>query len=75
MPRCIACGDTLDIGQVVFRTRQTRCYVFQGDADDLRNGLKFHTRDGVLLEADVEAVVVPMDEDAATWTPPRREGG
>jgi len=69
MATCKACGDALT--NPVFRTREPKCYVFQGDAGDFRNGIKLHTRSGVILADDETSLIVPLAKD--DWLPPQHE--
>jgi hypothetical protein len=71
MATCTACGERLDPNQPVFRTRQPKCYVFHGAPDDFRNGFKFHTRDGVVLDGSEVSIQIPAHGEPQ-WAPPRQ---
>lgn len=51
--RCDKCGDKSEGSfEVIYRTQQPDCFVFQGEPGDFRNGIKFHTKDGVIIEKE-----------------------
>lgn len=60
--RCTKCGDTWgDSVNVICRTDKAECFVFRGDKDDPRNGLKFHNKDAIILGNDVHVVRISTD--------------
>jgi len=75
MAYCAACGKQLS--SPIFRTREAKCYVFRGAADDPRNGILLHTRDGVRLASNEMSVVIPaMSEQSwqgEGWKPPEHD--
>ena len=54
---CRACREHL--GALVLTTRQLRCYVFQGEPGDDRNGQKFHNRNAMTTIMDMDSPPEP----------------
>lgn len=78
MSICIACGETL--GEVIVRTSKPKCYVFKSDdPDDWRNGMHFHTREGVIVESNTLVTIFPAGLESQKeweekgWKVPQRE--